>query len=228
MPKSPRGGSRQAELFPRSKRPTVPIDENHRLVQLADRLDWTEMEVRAEEIRASKLKNAAGRPPKRRAMVLRATRYEPYRVLEDLIRHYAPARYLCGLTETEWTPDHSAVQEHIALFGKPPKAYAYDRGGWSEKNVAELKKRGVEEVGLAPRGKAEWKVSAATKKRLVSERAQVKGGIGTIKHRKYGFDRPAAHSAKMMGFCGQSAVLGFNLNKLVRELAKREERQLVG
>jgi IS5 family transposase len=442
----------------------VPIDESHRLVQLADRLDWTEMEVRAEEIRASKLKNAAGRPPKLRAllgaMVLRATRYEPYRVLEDLIRHYAPARYLCGLTETEWTPDHntlhdfmelmgeegvrfineyavelaveekladpkvlvadttaqeaetpypnemglmaafiaslgaackdageafrrfagqakagfeaakkkareyrlfaktkemkdkvtaqmaniiaavqqklaraiekapsekqsrptgygkvarakvlqlhetmtklipqirywletgwvaaekvislhipelyaivrgkvgkkvefglswgirrlaggyllatmaktknelhdskfalSAVQEHIALFGKPPKAYAYDRGGWSEKNVAELKKRGVEEVGLAPRGKAEWKVSAASKKRLVSERAQVEGGIGTIKHRKYGFNRPAAHSAKMMGFCGQSAVLGFNLNKLVRELAKREERQLVG
>lgn len=441
----------------------MPIDENHRLVQLADRLDWTEMEVRAEEIRASKLKNAAGRPPKLRAllgaMVLRATRYEPYRVLEDLIRHYAPARYLCGLTETEWTPDHntlhdfmelmgeegvrfineyavewaveekladpkvlvadttaqeaatpypnemglmaafiaslgaacknageafkqfageakssfeaakkkareyrlfaktkelkdqvtvemaniitavqqklgrviekasekqsrlrgygkvarakvlrlhetmtklvpqirywletgwvaaekvislhipelyaivrgkvgkkvefglnwgirrlaggyllatlaktkselhdskfalSAVDQHIALFGKPPKAYAYDRGGWSEKNVAELKKRGVREVGLAPRGKAEWEVSAATKKRLVSERAQVEGGIGTIKHRKYGFNRPAARSAKMMGFCGQSAVLGFNLNKLTRELAKREERQLVG
>ena len=37
MPKSPRGGSRQPELFPRSKRPTVPIDEKHRLVQLADR-----------------------------------------------------------------------------------------------------------------------------------------------------------------------------------------------
>jgi hypothetical protein len=40
------------------------------------------------------------------AMVLRATRYMPYRVLEDQIRYYAPARYLCGLTETEWSPDH--------------------------------------------------------------------------------------------------------------------------
>lgn len=464
MSKEPRGGSRQAELFPRSKRPTVPIEENHRLVQLADRLDWTEMEVRAEEIRASKLKNAAGRPPKLRAllgaMVLRATRYMPYRVLEDQIRHYAPARYLCGLTETEWTPDHNtlhdfmelmgeegarfineyvvgwaveeeladptvlvadttaqetetpypnemglmaafiaslgaacnrageafkqfageakssfeaakkkareyrlfaktkelkdkataqmaniiaavqqklaraikkapsekqsrltgygkvakakvlrlhetmtklipqirywldtgwvaagkiislhvpelyaivrgkvgktvefglnwgirrlaggyllatvaktktelhdsrfavgAVEQHIALIGKPPKAYAYDRGGWSERNVAEVKKLGVKEVGLAPRGNAQWEVSAATKKRLISERAQVEGGIGTIKHRKYGFNRPAARSAKMMGFCGQSAVLGFNLNKLVRELAKRDEQQLVG
>lgn len=463
MSKKTRGGSRQPELFGRSKSPTIPIEENHRLVQLADKLDWTELELRAENIRASKLKNAAGRPPRLRAllgaMVFRATRYMPYRVLADQIRHYAPARYLCGLTETDWSPDHntlhdfmelmgeegvrfineyavewaveekladpkvlvadttaqeaaiphpneiglmagflttvaaastpagavfaefaqeaapqfeaakktareyrlfaktkelknkvmgqmanivekvqrqlkraiaaaatqttrvrkygkvarakvhqlhdtmtkllpqirywlktgwvaagkvislhvpelysivrgkvgktvefglswgirrlkggyllatvatskkelgdskfalSAVDEHIALFGKPPAAYAYDRGGWSKANVAALKKKGVKEVGLAPRGKAQWKVSAATRKKLVSERAQVEGGIGTIKHAKYGFNRPAARSARMMGFCGQSATLGFNLNKLVRELAKKEKVKLVG
>jgi len=129
MPKSPRGGSRQPELFPRSKRPTVPIEENHRLVQLADRLDWTEMEVRAEELRAAKLKNAAGRPPKLRpllgAMVLRATRYMPYRVLEDQIRHYAPARYLCGLvadtaaqeTETPYPNEMGLMAAFIASLG---------------------------------------------------------------------------------------------------------------
>ena len=463
MANTKRGGSRQPELFPRSKRPTIPIEENHRLVKLADSLDWTEMEIRAEEIRASKLKNAAGRPPHMRAllgaMVLRATRYMPYRVLEDQIRHYAPARYLCGLTESDWSPDHntlhdfmelmgeegvrfineyavewaveekladpsvvvgdttaqeaaiphpnemglmaafvstvvgaskradevmnkfieraallvdaakkkareyrlfakdakkagkdrmmaqmssiieqlnaglgralksapqsrlkkyglvarktleqlhetmkklapqirywlktgfvasgkvinlyvpelysivrgkvgktvefglswgirrlrggyllatmasvknelvdhkfvlSAVDEHIALFGKPPKAYAYDRGGWSEQNVAELKKMGVKEVGLAPRGKAPWNISGRAKEKLISERAQIEGGIGSIKHAKYGFNRPAARSVKMMGACGQLAVLGFNLNKVVRELAKREKRQLVG
>ena len=462
MANTKRGGSRQPELFARSKRPTIPIEENHRLVKLADSLDWTEMEIRAEEIRASKLKNAAGRPPRLRAllgaMVLRATRYMPYRVLEDQIRHYAPARYLCGLTESDWSPDHntlhdfmelmgeegvrfineyavewaveekladpsvvvgdttaqeaaiphpnemglmaafvstvvaaseragnamekfaakaaglvdaakkkareyrlfakeqtkagknklmaqmtsiieqlngglgralkakqsrlkkyglvaratleqlheamktlapqirywlktgfvasgkvinlyipelysivrgkvgktvefglswgmrrlrggyllatmasaknelgdtkfalSAIDEHIALFGKPPKAYAYDRGGWSKKNVAALKKVGVKEVGLAPRGKAEWNVSGRTKEMLISERAQIEGGIGSIKHAKYGFNRPAARSVKMMGACGQLAVLGFNLNKVVRELAKREKRQLVG
>lgn len=463
MSKKTRGGSRQPELFGRSKSPTISIAENHPLVKLADELDWTELEMRAEMIRASKLKNGAGRPPQLRAllgaMVLRATRYMPYRVLADHIRHYAPARYLCGLTETEWSPDHntlhdfmelmgeegvrfineyavewavaekfadpkvlvadttaqeaaiphpnemglmsafittvaaastpaggefkqfaeavapqleaakktareyrlfaktkelkdkvmekmvaiiekvqqrlakavevsstararvtkygkvarakmiqlhetmtklvpqirywlktgfvatgkiislhvpelysivrgkvgktvefglswgirrlkggyllatmatakqalhdskfavSAVDEHIALFGEPPKSYAYDRGGWSEKNFAALKKKGVKEVGLAPRGRADWKVSAATKRKLISERAQVEGGIGTIKHAKYGFNRPAAHSAKMMGFCGQSATLGFNLNKLVRDLAKRENVKLVG
>ena len=68
----------------------------------------------------------------------------------------------------------------------------------------------------------------ATKKRLARERAQIEGGIGTAKHNKYGFDRPAARSAEMMGTCGQQAVLGFNLNKLARELAKREDVVLVG
>ena len=450
-------------MFPRSKQPTITIEENHRLVVLTDRLDWTELEIRAEMIRASKLKNAAGRPPQLRAllgaMVLRATRYMPYRVLADQIRHYAPARYLCGLTETTWSPDHrtlhdffelmgeegarlineyvvewaveeeladptvlvadttapeaaipypnemglmagfiasvgsaskragqglrdfarrvggrlkaalkkareyrlfaktkkrkdkvmlemasivgdvqralaraveaikgkklriskygkvaqakvvglhttmakllpqirhwvktghvakgkiinlhipelysivrgkvgktvefgltwgirrlrggfllatlatdksqlvdsrfalSAVDEHIALFGTPPKAYAYDRGGWSTANLTALKEKGVKEVGLAPRGKADWKVSASTKRKLVSERAQVEGGIGALEHNKYGFNRPAARSVPMMGACGQLAVLGFNLNKLVRELAKRRETVLVG
>jgi hypothetical protein len=122
----------------------------------------------------------------------------------------------------------SAVEEHIELFGKAPRAYAYDRGGWSEKNVVALKKLGIREVGLAPRGKADWEVSAATQKKLVSERAQVEGGIGSIKHKKYGFNRPAARSTKMMGAYGQQAVLGFNLNKMVRELAKRNKAVLVG
>ena len=464
MSKHPRG-SRQAEMFPRSTQPLIAIEPNHRLVALADKLDWTEMEMRAQLIRASKLKNAAGSPPHLRAllgaMVLRATRYHPYRVLADQIRHYAPARYLCGLTETTWSPDYrtlndffklmgeegirfineyavhwaveeeladprllvadttaqeasfpypnemglmaaflttvtaackkggsalkdfvgnaaaklaaareqlrdyrlfaksktkaakdqmtaelaalvesvqeqlgkaldlakaskqrlgkyalmatekveqlhetmkrlvpqirywlktgfvatdkiislhipelysivrgkvgkavefgltwgirrlkggyllasvamdrrelvdakfavKAVEDHIALFGKAPNAYAYDRGGWSAANIASLKKLGVKDVGLAPRGKAEWRVSGRMKKKLVSERAQVEGGIGTLKCQRYGFNRPAARSAQMMGACGQLAVLGFNLNKVVRELAKRDGQVLGG
>lgn len=458
-------GSRQPELFPRSKRPTIPVAANHRLVELSDTVDWTELEIRADKVRLSKLKNAAGRPPQMRAllgaMILRATRYMPYRVLEDHIRYYAPARYLCGLTETEWSPDHNtlhdfielmgeegvrlvneyvvewaveekladpklmvadttaqeaaipypnemglmssflgaiataskkagaalkqfvvkaktkfteakeklreyrlfakdkskkqkdrmvaqmvsvveniqaqlqetlvaaaagkerltnygkvaqakveqlhatmkrltpqirywlkkgfvasgkivsvhipelyaivrgkvgksvefglswgirrlrggfllatlakdrkdlvdskfalrAVDQHIALFGKAPVAYSYDRGGYSADNIAALKRRGVKDVGLYPRGKSAWRVRGKVKETLVSERAQVEGGIGTIKHQKYGFNKPAARSARMMGACGQLAVLGFNVNKLIREVAKRRDVVLVG
>ena len=465
MPKKPHGASRQAEMFERSKRPTIPIDPNHRLVLLTDETDWTELEARVEAIRMGKVKNAAGRPPHLRALigalVLKATRDMTWREAEDLIRYYAPARYLCGLTETEWSPDHTtlhdfavllgedgvrlineytvkwavreelanpsvavgdttaqeaaipypnemglmaafvssvmtaskragkvfeqfaskvtkqvkqarekvrhyrlfgkdkskavknkmvaemtdvieaintqlgqavemaqetasrvtkhgivarekivrlqqtmaklvpqirywlktgfvaadkiislhipelysivrgkvgknvefglnwgitrlrggfllarlaldrrelqdtkfvakSVEDHIALFGKAPRAYAYDRGGFSATNVTTLKKLGVTEVGLAPRGRAEWAVSKSTKEKLVNERAQVEGGIGAVKSSRYNFHRPRARSVRMMGACGQLAVLGFNLNKLVRGLAARREVEVAG
>ena len=121
-----------------------------------------------------------------------------------------------------------AVKDHIAMFGRPPRAFAYDRGGYSSQNVYELKKLHVKEVGLAPRGRARWAVSEAARGRLVKERALVKAGIGTIKSAKYGFNRPAARSVGMMGACGQRAVLGFNLNKLVRELAGCKKMALAG
>jgi transposase, IS5 family len=121
-----------------------------------------------------------------------------------------------------------AVEDHIARFGKAPRAYAYDRGGWSESNVNKLRSLGVKDIGLAPRGRSQWLVSGKTKETLVSERAQVEGGIGTIKCGKYGFNKPSARSATTMGACGQRAVLGYNLNKLVRGLAERKEMVLVG
>jgi molybdopterin converting factor small subunit len=454
---------RQPDLIPRSKNPTIPIAADHRLVQMTDTVDWSEMEQQAQQIRSAKLKNAAGRPPHLRAllgaMLLMAIRKLSYRETEDLIRYYAPARYLCGLTETEWTPDFTtiqdftelmgeegiklinqyvvelavkqkladprtlvadttaqeaavphpnemglmasfltsvaaasrkvgralkgfvdktatqfqtatqkvreyrlfaktteskkrvmaqmtsiveklnehlgtalaapaaqrgtlgkyaivaktklvhlqqtmgkllpqirywlrtgmvasgkiislhipqlysivrgkvgkkvefglswgirrlrggyvlatlakdrrelqdtkfalrAVRDHIALFGKAPRAYAYDRGGYSAENVSTLKGLGVKEVGLAPRGRTRWAVSEPVRDRLVKERALVEAGIGTIKSPRYGFNRPAARSQAMMGACGQRAVLGFNTNKLVRELAGRKGMTLSG
>lgn len=121
-----------------------------------------------------------------------------------------------------------AVDDHIALFGKPPTAYAYDRAGYSADNVETLKAKGVTHVGLAPRGRAPWPVRGAMRVKLTRERAQVEGGIGTIKHSRYGFNKPAARSAPAMAMCGQRAVLGYNLNKLVRGLAKRSKMVLVG
>ena len=114
-----------------------------------------------------------------------------------------------------------AVKDHIALFGQAPQAFAYDRGGYSTQNVASLRQLGVKEVGLAPRGRARWAVNESTRRRLMKERAMVEAGIGTIKSSRYGFNRPAARSVEMMGACGQRAVLGFNVNKLVRELGRQ-------
>ena len=112
-----------------------------------------------------------------------------------------------------------AVEDLAALFGKAPSAYAYDRGGYSRENVERLGKLGVRDIGLAPRGRTPWEVEDKVKDRLVRERAMVEGSIGTIKCPKYGFNRPAARSAAMMGVCGQRAVLGLNLTKLLRGVA---------
>jgi hypothetical protein len=117
-----RRGSTQSELFPRSIKPVIVIEPNHRLLRLTDELDWTELEQLVEEIRRSKLKSEAGRPPRLRALigavVFRATRRMSYRETEDQIRHYAPARYLCGLTESEWTPDANTIQDFEELLGQ--------------------------------------------------------------------------------------------------------------
>ena len=112
-----------------------------------------------------------------------------------------------------------AVEDLVALFGKPPRSYAYDRGGYSAQNVERLGDLGVRDIGLAPRGRAPWEVRGKVKDRLIRERALVEGSIGTIKCSKYGFNRPAARSAAMMGVCGQRAVLGLNLTKLLRGAA---------
>ena len=82
-------------------------------------------------------------------------------------------------------------------------------------------------MGLAPRGRARWAVNESTRRWLMKERAMVEAGIGTIKSSRYGFNRPAARSVEMMGACGQRAVLGFNLNKLARGLAKRNDMAMV-
>ena len=121
-----------------------------------------------------------------------------------------------------------AVEDLIALFGKAPRAFTYDRGGYSTKNLRKLKKLGVRQVALAPRGRTPWPVGQEARKLLLRERAKIEAGIATIKVARYGFNYPAARSEAMMGACGQRAVLGFNMAKLVRELAARKGLVLEG
>jgi hypothetical protein len=122
MAASRRPRSRQAELFPCPKRSVIEIAPTHRLVMITEETDWTELEEIVQAIRRSKLKNEAGRPPHLRALigalVFRALRRMTYRETEDQIRHYAPARYLCGLTETDWTPDANTIQDFEQLLGE--------------------------------------------------------------------------------------------------------------
>jgi len=74
-----------------------------------------------------------------------------------------------------------AVEDLMALFGRPPRSYAYDRAGHSAQNVEQLNQLGVRDVGLAPRGRTAWEVKGRVREQLIAERALVEGSIGTIK-----------------------------------------------
>jgi hypothetical protein len=113
----------------------------------------------------------------------------------------------------------AAVCHLKLLFGKAPVSYAYDRGGWSLENVADLRTLGVRDVGVAPRGRARWAVSGSAKETLVRVRAQVEGSIGTLKSPCYGFNKPNVRSTEMMAAAGQRALFGFNLRKYGRAAA---------
>src|SRR5438309_3292520 len=113
---------KQQELFPPSTKSTIEIDSNHPLVQITWRIDWPALMALVKEIRAKKVKNGAGRPPHLRALtgavILMGTRRISYRDAEDQIRYYAPARFLCGLTETRWTPDFTTIQDFTEMLGE--------------------------------------------------------------------------------------------------------------
>jgi hypothetical protein len=108
-----------------------------------------------------------------------------------------------------------AIHEHVALFGKPPRVFGFDRGGDSVSNVKRAKKLGVKHVGIAPKGKKAWSVSDRMANCIRRERAQVEGAIGTIKSKRYGFNRPNARSKVAMARCGHKSILGFNMKKMV-------------
>jgi hypothetical protein len=116
-----------------------------------------------------------------------------------------------------------AIREHIRIFGEPPREFGFDRGGWSEPHMAEMKDLGVKRIGVAPTGKKPWKVSKTCENRIKRERAQVEGKIGTMKH--YGFNKPEERSTPGMKRAARRAELRFNLGKFLRDLTAPTMKQ---
>ena len=126
-----------------------------------------------------------------------------------------------GKNASDTTFAIEALRVHERTFGHMPETYGYDRGGYSEANIKRAKKMGVKNVGIAPKGQAKWAIPDSLKQKVVNERAQVEGGIGTIKCSRYRFNKPNARSTQAMATYGHRAILGFNLRKLIREQAAR-------
>ena len=45
------------------------------------------------------------------------SKHHVYRQAEDLIKHYGPARYLCNLMDSSWSPDHITIFEFVQMLG---------------------------------------------------------------------------------------------------------------
>jgi len=103
------------------KSATINIRENHELMRLSDVVPWHELIDTSQDIRLSKVKAATGPEPRYRellgAVVLMAVRPVTFREAEDLIAHYAPARYLCGLMDSSWSPDHITIFDFTQMLG---------------------------------------------------------------------------------------------------------------
>ena len=99
----------------------ISIKPQHDLVCLADIIPWSDMIEIAMNCRDSKVKALVGPEPHYRELVgsvaLMAVRQITYRQAEDLIAHYAPARYLCGLMDSTWQPDHITIFEFTQMLG---------------------------------------------------------------------------------------------------------------
>lgn len=99
----------------------IQIKKNHELLQLTKMISWPDLIEAAQTIRASKVKALVGPEPHYRellgAIALMSVRQITYRQAEDLIAHYAPARYLCHLMDSNWSPDHITIFEFTQQMG---------------------------------------------------------------------------------------------------------------
>ena len=121
----------------------------------------------------------------------------------------------------------AGVWHHIELFGEAPDEYGYDRGGWSKSHIEEIEDLGVKRVAVAPKGKAKWRVSNRCKKRMVKERAQVEGKIGTTKH--YGLNKPEAKTTSGMYRTARRAELRYNLTRFLKDMFPKVKKvQMAG
>lgn len=111
----------QRPLFKPSTKVKIVLNENHDLVQLTKITPWDSLVLLAMNIRSDKVKKESGPQPHYRqllgAVALMAVKGLTYRETEDLIAHYAPARYLCDLMDSDWNIDHVTIFEFCQMLG---------------------------------------------------------------------------------------------------------------
>ncbi len=111
-------------------------------------------------------------------------------------------------------------------FDQVPENFIFDRGADSKKNIKFLEEIGVENICIFPKGRRKMEVSSEVLAMARSERSLNEASIAILKSKKYNFTKPRARSSETCIHKGFSAMLGFNLNNLLRDLSSSMELKL--
>lgn len=104
------------------------------------------------------------------------------------------------------------------VMGTDPDMVVYDRGGDGPKNHKALARRHVRHNGIFRKGKvSQPRLGRNTKLKARRERALSEASIATIKHARYGFNRPRAKTSDGCILKGHMAILGANLTRFTRD-----------
>lgn len=100
----------------------LAIDPAHPVVRITHEIDWILLEEIYKEQRRKVIKSTRGQEPNYRAncgaIVFRCLKSTDLRTTEDLIRNYLPARYMCDLHNSHYTPDHDTIWEAECTLGE--------------------------------------------------------------------------------------------------------------
>ena len=108
------------------------------------------------------------------------------------------------------------VEEHIRIFGTAPKDFGFDRAGWSQEHKDQIKKLGVRNVAIAPKGKSKWDVGPRVKDRMTRERAQIEGKIGNMKRK--GLNKSEARLNNRVRISALRSALCQNLHRFAKDI----------
>lgn len=115
------------------------------------------------------------------------------------------------------------IMNFMDTFGEVPESFIYDRGADSKKNSVFLDEVGVENICIFPKGRRKMNVAPAVLEMARRERSLNEASIANLKSKKYNFTKPRARSQQTCDHKGFSAMLGFNLNLLLRDLGSAME-----
>lgn len=107
-----------------------------------------------------------------------------------------------------------SLQEIMKVFGEAPESYGTDRGMYSKENIELCRECGIKDIGIQPKGRAEWEVEQETARNLYCRRAGIEPRIGVAG--RLGLKRSRAKSDDGDIISGYKAGIGFNLMKLMR------------